>query len=72
MYEQIRYEVDDPVGVVTLNRPAQLNAWTPQMDDEVRHAVARAEQDRSVVGIVITGAGRGFCAGGDIEVLASR
>jgi enoyl-CoA hydratase/carnithine racemase len=72
MYEQIRYEVDDPVAVVTLNRPAQLNAWTPQMDDEVRHAVARAEQDRSVVGIVITGAGRGFCAGGDMEVLASR
>ena len=42
MYEQILYEVDDPVATITLNRPAQLNAWTPRMGLEVRHAVAAA------------------------------
>ena len=72
MYEHILYRVEDPVAVVTLNRPERLNAWTPTMDIEVRDAVRRACQDEAVVGIVITGAGRGFCAGGDMEVLTSR
>ena len=70
MYEQILYEVDDPVATITLNRPAQLNAWTPRMGLEVRHAVAAAERDPAVVGIVITGAGRGFCAGADMGTLS--
>lgn len=70
MYEQILYEVDDPVATVTLNRPDALNAWTTQMAAEVRHAVAEAEKDPAVVGIVITGAGRGFCAGADLNMLA--
>ena len=70
-YEQINYEVDDPVATITLNRPQQLNAWTPTMELEVRHAVGRAAGDRSVVGIVITGAGRGFCAGADLGTLRS-
>ena len=69
MYEQILYEVDDPVATITLNRPDQLNAWTPRMGIEVRHAVAAAERDPAVVGIVITGAGRGFCAGADMGTL---
>jgi enoyl-CoA hydratase/carnithine racemase len=69
MYEQILYEVEDPIATVTLNRPERLNAWTDRMGDEVRHAVARAEADPAVVAIVITGAGRGFCAGADLKGL---
>ena len=69
MYEQILFSIDDPVATITLNRPERLNAWTDRMGAEVRHAVARAEADKSVVGIVITGAGRGFCAGADLKGL---
>ena len=71
MYDEILYEVDDPVATITLNRPDQLNAWTNRMGEEVRHAVATAEADAAVVGIVITGAGRGFCAGADMKTLTS-
>lgn len=71
MYQEIIYEVDDPVAVITLNRPESLNAWTTRMAAEVRHAVYRAERDRAVVGIVITGAGRAFCAGADMKTLTS-
>jgi enoyl-CoA hydratase/carnithine racemase len=70
-YEQIRYTVEDPVATITLNRPEVLNAWTDQMGFEVRHAVASAEHDRRVVGIVLTGAGRGFCAGADMRRLTA-
>src|SRR6266571_2374121 len=69
-YEEICYEVDDPVATITLNRPEALNAWTPRMGIEVRHAVAQAERDPAVVGIILTGAGRGFCAGADLNVLS--
>jgi enoyl-CoA hydratase/carnithine racemase len=70
-YEEIRYEVDDPVATITLDRPQVLNAWTDRMGAEVRHAVAAAEHDPRVVGIVITGAGRGFCAGADMNTLTA-
>ncbi len=70
-YEEIRYEVDDPVATITLNRPEALNAWTDRMGLEVRHAVGQAERDPRVVGIVITGAGRGFCAGADMRRLSA-
>jgi enoyl-CoA hydratase/carnithine racemase len=70
-YEQILYEVDDPVATITLNRPEALNAWTDTMAGEVRDAVGRAEHDQSVVGIVLTGAGRGFCAGADMNRLSA-
>lgn len=69
-YEEIIYQVDDPVATITLNRPHALNAWTDRMGLEVRHAVAAAERDTRVVGIVITGAGRGFCAGADMNRLS--
>ena len=69
MYEQITYAVDDPVATITLSRPESLNAWTNTMDREVRDAVARACGDRAVVGIVVTGAGRAFCAGADMKLL---
>lgn len=71
MYEQILYEVDDPVASITLNRPGALNGWTMRMAAEVRHAVWRACRDRDVVGIVITGAGRAFCAGADMGDLTT-
>ena len=70
-YEEIIYEVDDPVATITLNRPHALNAWTDRMGLELRHAVAAAEKDPRVVGIVITGAGRGFCAGADMNRLSA-
>jgi enoyl-CoA hydratase/carnithine racemase len=69
MYEQILYEVEDPIATITLNRPDRLNAWTDRMGREVRHAMAAAESDPDVVGIVLTGAGRGFCAGADLKGL---
>ncbi len=71
MYDEILYEVDDPVATITLHRPDSLNGWTDRMGKEVRHAVATAEADRAVVGIVLTGAGRGFCAGADMKTLTS-
>lgn len=69
MYRDILYEVDDPVGVITMNRPDALNAFTERMLAEIRHALAAAERDERVVGIVLTGAGRGFCAGMDMNAL---
>ena len=68
-YEQITYRVEDPVAVITMNRPEALNALTGRMMAEIRHALAAAEADPAVVGIVLTGAGRGFCAGADISGL---
>ncbi len=69
MYKEITYAVDDPVATITLNRPEALNALTLDMAAEVRHAVYQAERDPAVVGIVITGAGRAFCAGADMNLL---
>ncbi|HEX7035535.1 MAG TPA: enoyl-CoA hydratase-related protein [Pseudomonadales bacterium] len=71
MYQDILYRVDDPVAVITMNRPDALNAFTVRMLEEIRHALAQAEKDERVVGIVLTGAGRGFCAGMDINALDS-
>jgi len=69
LYQDITYAVDDPVAVITMNRPDRLNAFTTRMLAELRHALAAAEQDPAVVGIVLTGAGRGFCAGMDMGAL---
>jgi enoyl-CoA hydratase/carnithine racemase len=70
-YDKILYEVDDPVATITLNRPESLNGFSQAMGAEVRHAVSRAEADPAVVGIVLTGAGRAFCAGADMNVLTA-
>lgn len=69
MYQEIVYEVADPIATVTLNRPKALNAWTTRMGAEVKHALAAAEDDPRVVAIIVTGAGRGFCAGADLNDL---
>jgi enoyl-CoA hydratase/carnithine racemase len=68
-YSEILYEVDGPAAVITLNRPEKLNAWTPTMDREYRAALHEAERDPQVRGIILTGAGRGFCAGADMGTL---
>lgn len=65
-YQQILYEVRDRIATVTLNRPEQLNAWTDVMAEEVYQAMHVAAADDEVRVIVLTGAGRAFCAGGDI------
>jgi enoyl-CoA hydratase/carnithine racemase len=67
--DELLVEVADPVAVITLNRPDKLNALTYPMLRALRRAVHDAVEDPAVVGIVITGAGRGFCSGLDAEVL---
>lgn len=66
-YEQIRYEQRDDVALLTLNRPERLNAWTPRMSRELTDAIGTANDERSIGAIVMTGEGRGFCAGADVE-----
>ena len=68
-YEQILYSVADGVATITLNRPDKLNAWTVKMGHEVEHAVTAASGDAAVRVIVITGAGRSFCAGADLSLI---
>lgn len=66
-YETILTSVDDGIMTITMNRPDRLNAWTYQMGDELQGAVENANADDEVEAIVLTGAGRGFCAGADIK-----
>lgn len=70
MYEEIIYEVADPVATITINRPARLNALTARTQVEIKHAMIAAERDERVVGIILTGAGRAFSAGADMRSLA--
>ncbi len=68
-YEQIVYEVSDSIATITLSRPEKLNAWTMHMGYEVRHAMWTANQDPAVRVIIVTGAGKGYCAGADMDML---
>ncbi len=65
-FEQILTQVDDGVLTITLNRPDRLNAWTPTMGRELIAAFDQADADDEVRVVLITGAGRGFCAGADL------
>ena len=66
-YEQITAETADGVLTITLNRPDRLNAWTPTMGQELIAAFDAADADDDVRAIIVTGAGRGFCAGADLQ-----
>ncbi|WP_223199426.1 enoyl-CoA hydratase-related protein [Solihabitans fulvus] len=66
--ETVRYEVGSGVATITLNRPDRLNAVTPEMGGAVNEALRRAELDPDVRAVVLTGAGRGFCAGADLAL----
>ena len=66
-YEQITAEVADGVLTITLNRPDRLTAWTPTMGQELMAAFDAADADDAVRAIIVTGAGRGFCAGADLQ-----
>jgi len=66
-YEQLRYEVAEGVLTLTLKRPDQMNAFTATMMNELLDAADRADADDAVRCVVVTGAGRAFCAGGDVD-----
>jgi enoyl-CoA hydratase/carnithine racemase len=66
-YEQIRYEVADGILTVTLDRPEKLNAFTPRMMRELLEAFDQADADDAVRAVIVTGAGRAFCAGADLS-----
>ena len=66
-FEQIQFEIHDGVGLITLNRPERMNAWTYQMSDELTSVIEQCNDDPNVGAMVMTGAGRGFCAGADIQ-----
>jgi len=66
-YSQITYSVDDHIATLTLNRPAQLNAFTVTMMREMIDAFDRVDADDDVRAVIVTGAGRGFCAGADLS-----
>ena len=68
-FEAIKYEISEGIATITLNRPDRLNAWTRQMENEVRFAMQKAGADDAVRCIILTGAGRGFCAGADMDLL---
>ena len=70
-FEQLLYSSASGVATITLNRPDRLNAWTAQMEKEMERAVKLAAADDQVRVIILTGAGKGFCAGADMSQLAT-
>jgi enoyl-CoA hydratase/carnithine racemase len=69
MSDEILYDVNDGIGLITLNRPDKLNAWTPTMGPAYEEALSDASTNPDVRVVVVTGAGRGFCAGADMGLL---
>jgi enoyl-CoA hydratase/carnithine racemase len=66
-YETIIFETENQIATITLNRPERLNAWTLRMDAEIWDALAKIENDPDIRVSILTGAGRGFCAGADLK-----
>lgn len=71
-YQTILHDVEDGIATVTLNRPDRLNAYVPQMGEEIVDAFAKMRDDDSVRVVILTGAGRGFCSGVDLEALKAQ
>jgi enoyl-CoA hydratase/carnithine racemase len=65
-FSEILYEVDGPAAIITMNRPERLNAFTGTMQQEMIEALDMADADDAVRAVIVTGAGRGFCAGADL------
>jgi 2-(1,2-epoxy-1,2-dihydrophenyl)acetyl-CoA isomerase len=70
MYDNIKVTVEQCISTITLNRPEKLNAFIGHMRRDLAHALEQAASDRSVRVVIITGAGRGFCAGADVAYMA--
>jgi 2-(1,2-epoxy-1,2-dihydrophenyl)acetyl-CoA isomerase len=66
-YESVKFETSNGIARITLNRPERLNSFTSAMHEEVRHALAAVKDDETVRVLLLTGAGRGFCAGQDLS-----
>lgn len=66
-FDQILLDTSDGIATLTLNRPKKLNAWTPHMAGEILDALKKVDEDDSVMVTILTGAGRGFCAGMDLS-----
>jgi enoyl-CoA hydratase/carnithine racemase len=66
-YQTLGFEVDDRIATVTLNRPERMNAWNDTMAAEMRDALRRCDEDDEIRAVVVTGAGRAFCAGADLS-----
>jgi enoyl-CoA hydratase/carnithine racemase len=65
-YDSIRFEIEDRVATITLNRPERLNAWNDSMGSEIQDALRHCDRNDDVRSVVVTGAGRAFCAGADL------
>ena len=69
MYKEISYSLDGQIAVITLNRPERMNALTKVLEAELRSAMAQADADPEVRAVILTGAGKAFCAGMDMDEL---
>jgi enoyl-CoA hydratase/carnithine racemase len=70
-FTAIIYEKKDHIATVTMNRPDRMNAWTPQMGAEIKTAMVDADRDPDIRAIIVTGAGRAYCAGAEMSNLSS-
>jgi len=71
-YKDILFDVSEGIATITMNRPNKLNAYTTEMGDEVTHAFRDVQRDPEVRAVILTGAGKGFCAGVDLEHLKAH
>ena len=71
-YKDILFDISEGIATITMNRPEKLNAYTTEMGDEVTHAFRAVQRDPDVRVVILTGAGKAFCAGADLEHLKAH